>query len=331
MTPQSKIAVFGGGSWATALAKLLMGNCDRLIWYMRRQDRIDEFLRCGHNPAYLTDADFDTSRITFYSDINRAAQEADTIVVAVPSPYFKSHVEKLCVDISEKNIVSAVKGIVPDDNMIVTEFFKSNFGCHDSNMIVIGGPCHAEEVALDRPSYLTIGCHDREKGAAFASLLAGKRLRTICSGDVAGIEYGAVLKNVYAIAAGIISGMKTGDNFMAMLVCNAAREMRRFVDTVAPMERDICDSAYLGDLLVTAYSRFSRNHNFGAMIGKGYSVKVAMMEMAMVAEGYYGTKCIHEINTGYGVEMPILEAVYDILYRSASPRKAIERIKPTFI
>ena len=328
-----RIAVLGGGSWATALAKLLLNNTDRINWYMRRDDRIEEFLKCSHNPVYLSDVTFDTDRIDFTSDINRACADADTIVVAVPSPYFKGHADKISVDLSGKNIVSAVKGIVPDDNMIVTDYFASRFGVAEDNLLVISGPCHAEEVALDRLSYLTIGCHKTSKAREFASLIAGKRMKTIISRDVDGIEYGAVLKNVYAIAAGIVSGLKTGDNFMAMLVCNAIREMGRFVDRISPMDdRDIDRSAYLGDLLVTAYSRFSRNHNFGSMIGKGYSVKVAKMEMEQVAEGYYGTNCIHQINSReeLRVSMPILDAVYSILYEDRNPRKAINAITNTF-
>lgn len=331
MMPMGRVAVIGGGSWATALAKLLLDNCDRITWYMHRQDRIDDFIRYRHNPVYLSDVRFDTARIDFFSDINAALEGSDTLVVAVPSPYFKSHADNIRVDISGKNVASAVKGIVPDENMIITDYFEKRFGCADRNMMVIGGPCHAEEVALDRLSYLTIGCHDPEKARSFASLLAGKKLKTILSDDVAGIEYAAVLKNVYAIAAGIISGMKAGDNFMAMMVCNALREMRRFIDAIAPMQRDICRSAYLGDLLVTAYSRFSRNHNFGSMIGKGYSVKAAQMEMEQVAEGYYGTRCIHDINSsGVHADMPILDCVYSILYEGLSPRRAIDRITDTF-
>lgn len=228
--------------------------------------------------------------------------------------------------------MSAVKGIVPDENMIVTDYFRRKFGCDENRVLVIGGPCHAEEVALERLSYLTIGCHDLDLGKRFATLLTGKKLKTILSNDVEGIEYGAVLKNVYAIAAGMINGMKAGDNFMAMLVCNALREMRRFVDAVSPLEnRDICRSAYLGDLLVTAYSKFSRNHNFGSMIGKGLSVTAAKMEMPMVAEGYYGTKCIHEINRLDGkVDMPVLDFVYSVLYEGKSARKAITSIIDTF-
>ena len=273
MSALGKIAVIGGGSWATALAKLLMRNCEPILLYMHRQDRIDDFIRYRHNPVYLSDVAFDIERIDFTSDINEACRMADTLVVAVPSPYFKGIADGITEDISRKFVVSAVKGIVPDDYMIVTEYFARNFGCADDRLMVIGGPCHAEEVALERLSYLTIGCHDTCHSRAFADIVSSAKLKTIISADVAGIEYAAVLKNVYAISAGIVNGMKAGDNFMAMLVCNAIREIRRFVDAVSPMpDRDICRSAYLGDLLVTAYSRFSRNHNFGSMIGKGYRV-----------------------------------------------------------
>ncbi|MDE6795004.1 MAG: NAD(P)-binding domain-containing protein [Muribaculaceae bacterium] len=326
-----KIAVIGSGSWATALAKLLLINNDRINWYIRKPERIEEFIKYRRNPVYLTDVTFDTARIDFTSDINRAVADATTLVVAIPSPYVKGEVDGITEDISNKNVVSAVKGIVPDHNMILTEWFSHRFGCKDANLLVIGGPCHAEEVALDHLSYLTIGCHDSEKSRLFCKEIAGPKLKTIVSDDVAGIEYGAVLKNVYAIASGMVGGMKAGDNFKAMLVCNAIREMRRFVDAIAPMQRDICRSAYLGDLLVTCYSPFSRNHNFGAMIGKGYSVKAAKMEMEMVAEGYYGTHCIHEINERtVKVDMPILNCVFSILYENRNPRKAFRSIADTF-
>lgn len=332
MAGLGKIAVIGGGSWATALAKLLMRNCGNIIWYMHRQDRIDDFVHYRHNPVYLSDVSFDTDRIHFTADINEACRMADTLVVALPSPYFKSIADRITEDISQKHIVSAVKGIVPDDYMIVTDYFARNFGCADDRLMVIGGPCHAEEVALERLSYLTIGCHDTAMSREFASLVASAKLKTIISADVAGIEYAAVLKNVYAICAGIVNGMKAGDNFMAMLVCNAVREMERFINAVSPMpDRRICRSAYLGDLLVTAYSKFSRNHNFGSMIGKGYSVQAAKMEMPMVAEGYYGTRCICELNRERTrVDMPILECVYSILYEGAGPRRAIDAITDSF-
>ena len=292
-----KIAVMGGGSWATALAKLLLMNNDRILWYMRRDDRIADFKRLSHNPAYLSDVRFDTDRIDFSSDINEVCREADVLLLALPSPYIKSHLAKLTADISTKYVVSAVKGIVPDENLTVTEYMSRFYHIPADHLVVVSGPCHAEEVALDRLSYLTVACSDRAKADSFAAILRSNYIKTKTSADVVGIEYSSVLKNVYAIMAGILHGMKNGDNFLAVLVSSSIREMERWVDVVAPAEgRNICNSAYLGDLLVTSYSRFSRNHNFGSMIGKGYSVKAAMMEMEMVTEGYYGAKCIHEIN-----------------------------------
>lgn len=325
------VAVMGGGSWATALASLLLANCETITWYMRRDDRIEEFRRLRHNPAYLTGLQFDIERIDFTSDINAAAEAADTILLAMPSPYIKDHFDKLKVDISSKSVVNAVKGIVPDENRLVTDYVEQRFGIDPSRTLVISGPCHAEEVALHRPSYLTVGCSDVHNATAFARLIDGQNVNAIVSSDVVGIGYAGVLKNVYAIAAGIVHGMKKGDNFTAMLVSNAIREMERYLDFVSPRQRQICDSVYLGDLLVTAYSRFSRNHNFGSMIGRGYSVKAAKMEMEQVAEGYYGVKCMHEVNKQYDVAMPILEGVYDILYRRVSPEYAISQMAKTFI
>lgn len=316
----------GGGSWATALAKLLLQNCDSIYWYMRRDDRIADFKRTGHNPVYLSDIVFDTARINFSSDINEVCGKADTLLFAVPSPYLKDHLKKVTADLSDKYMVSAIKGIVPEDNTIVTTYMSDRFGIKPERQIVIGGPCHAEEVALGRRSYLTVGSLDPSLASAFAPCLQGPALRTIVSGDVSGIEYGAVLKNVYGICGGIVYGLKNGDNFLAMITSNAIREMERFLAATSPGERNICDSVYLGDLLVTAYSKFSRNHNFGAYIGRGYSVKAAMMEMEMVAEGYYGTKCIYEINKRYGVDMPILNCVYSILYEKVPAQKAIDRL-----
>lgn len=331
MSFPGNIAVMGGGSWATALAKLLLNNCEQITWYMRRDDRIEEFKHLRHNPAYLTDVTFDIERINFSSDINQVCTDCDTLLLVMPSPYFKDHLNKLKVDISDKYIVNAVKGIVPDDNLLISDYMIEHYNIKRENFLVISGPCHAEEVALDRPSYLTVGCNDIELANQFTPFLHSKSTRAITSSDVDGIEYAGVLKNIYAIAAGIIHGMKKGDNFVAMLVSNAIREMERFIDTANPRPRCITDSVYLGDLLVTSYSRFSRNHNFGSMIGKGYSVKAAKMEMEQTAEGYYGTKCIHEINQRYDVDMPILNAIYDILYRRVRADYAVNRMAQSFV
>lgn len=325
-----KIAVLGGGSWATALARLLMRNCDSIIWYMRRRDRIDDFMRLRHNPAYLTDVIFDTERIYFTDDINEACNKADTLLFAMPSPYLKEHVDKITVPLESKYILTAIKGIVPGENMLVTDYLHSRFNIARDRMLVISGPCHAEEVALDRPSFLTIGCTDCSRAQAIADLVTSRNSHGIVSCDVDGIEYAGVLKNVYALLSGIIYGLKRGDNLQAVMVSNAIREMERFLKAAAPAERNISDSVYLGDLLVTAYSRFSRNHNFGTMIGRGYSVRSARMEMEQTAEGYFGTKCMYEINQRLGVEMPILDTVYDILYRQVSAEHAVAALSSHF-
>ena len=231
----------------------------------------------------------------------------------------KSHLKKLKVKLKDKFIVTAIKGIVHDENLIVSDYFHKIYGVPEENIAVIAGPCHAEEVALERLSYLTIGCKDIEKAKCFAKQLAGHYIKTSVNPDIVGIEYASVLKNIYAIAAGICNGLKYGDNFQAVLISNAIQEMNRLLNTVHPVERSINDSAYLGDLLVTAYSNFSRNRVFGTMIGKGYSVKSAQIEMEMIAEGYYGTKCIKEMNRHLHVNMPIVDAIYNILYERISP------------
>lgn len=320
------IAVMGGGSWATALAKLLLQNCPSIIWYMRRPDRIEEFRRLGHNPAYLSDVEFDIDRIDFRDDINAACRDADTLLMAMPSPYFKSHLEKLTEDISGKGVAIATKGIIPGENMLVSDYLEQQYGIRHDRITVVSGPCHAEEVALGRLSYLTVASTDRLRAEDFSQALRGKALRTLISSDIRGIEYAGVLKNVYAVGAGIIHGMKAGDNFLAIMVANAVNEMKRFIAAAAGGQRNISDSVYLGDLLVTAYSRFSRNHNFGSMIGRGMTVKRAIMEMEMVTEGYYAAKCLHEINASLKVDMPIMEGIYDILYRGEPISPAIDKI-----
>ena len=330
MNLPGKIAIIGGGTWATAIAKLILNNTDSINWYMRRKDRIDDFKRLGHNPAYLSSVKFDISRIHFSNNLNMTIRNSDMLIFVTPSPYLKQHLKKLKTPLYNKFIVSAIKGIVPDENMIVTDYLKKIYNVPAENLAVIGGPCHAEEVALERLSYLTIGCANTERAKIVANMLNGNFLKTSISQDVEGIEYGSVLKNVYAIAAGICYGLKYGDNFQAVLISNAIQELNRFVNAVNPIDRNICESVYLGDLLVTAYSRFSRNHTFGTMIGKGYSVKSAQIEMEMIAEGYYGTKCIKELNKHLHVNMPIVDAVYNILYERISPMIEIKLLTDSF-
>lgn len=330
MNLPGKIAIMGGGSWATALAKIALSTQDSINWYMRRPDRIEDFMQLGHNPCYLTSVKFNTEKITFFSNINQAINESDTLIFATPSPFFKQHLKKVKTSMADKFIISAIKGIVPDENMLITDYLTEYYQVPQDNIAVIGGPCHAEEIALERLSYITLGCSDLEKARAISPIFRNQYLFNSCCQDVRGIEYAAVLKNVYAIAAGICHGMKYGDNFQAVFLSNAIGEMKKFLNAVHSLKRDVTDSAYLGDLLVTAYSRFSRNRTFGTMIGKGYSVKTAQLEMEMIAEGYYGTKCMHEINAQYKVNMPILDAVYEILYERKSPVTVIRQLTETF-
>ena len=325
-----KIAIIGGGSWATALAKLVVKHEHHIGWYMRRDDRIAEFKRLGHNPAYLQAAHFDINEIEFSSDLNHIVCEYDTLVLVTPSPYLKNHLQKLTVPLYNKFIVSAIKGIVPDENLVVSEYFHQVWNVPYENIACVSGPSHAEEVALERLSYLTIGCADMEKAQAFANVISTEFIKTETSMDIVGIEYAGVLKNVYAIAAGICHGLKYGDNFQAVFLSNAIQEMNRFLTAIYPAQRNISDSVYLGDLLVTGYSNFSRNRTFGMMIGKGYSVKSAQIEMEMIAEGYFGTKCMKEINGHVGVNMPILDAVYSILYEHNTPQKVIQTLTDNF-
>jgi len=319
MKDQPAIAILGGGSWATAIIKMLMVNTSRINWYMRSQEKISYIQTHHNNPYYLSSVDLNLEKIKLYNDISEAIKNSDILIFAIPAPFLQDALQKLNVDISDKIIVSAIKGIVPDGNLIIGEFFHQKYKVPLDSMVIISGPCHAEEVAMERLSYLTIASMDLKKARMVASLLETFYLKTKVSDDIYGTEYSAVLKNIFAVAAGICHGLSYGDNFQAVLLSNSIQEIKRFVDTVHPITRDIKSSAYLGDLIVTAYSQFSRNRTFGNMIGKGYSVKSVQLEMKMIAEGYFATKCIYEINKNYMVNMPITEAVYNILYEGISP------------
>lgn len=323
MDESSKVGIIGSGSWATAIAKMLLNNVPSINWYFRDQLHIDDFKRFRHNPNYLSSVEFNPDRIHFSDDINEVVKQSDIIILAIPSAFIKSALKKLNEPLKDKFIVSAIKGLVPDENLIIGQYFNQVYDVPTDMIGVISGPCHAEEVALERLSYLTIACQDIKRGRAFAGFLKTPYIMTTISDDIYGTEYSAVLKNIMAVASGICHGLGYGDNFQAVLISNAIQEIKRFVDTVHPITRDIKSSAYLGDLLVTAYSQFSRNRMFGTMIGKGYSVKYAQMEMLMIAEGYYAVKSIHEINDKYKVNMPISEAVYNIIYERISPAMEI--------
>jgi glycerol-3-phosphate dehydrogenase (NAD(P)+) len=321
------IAIIGSGSWATALAKLFLNNTAGINWFIRKEEDIAHMREYKTNPRYLSSVEFDTDKITFYHSIQDCIRHSDYLVLAIPSAFLHDSFSSLGPkDLENKILFSAIKGIVPQHNLIVGEYLHKVFNVPLENIGVITGPCHAEEVALEKLSYLTIASINTARAQVLSGLLNCRYLKSTVSDDIYGTEYSAVLKNVIAVAGGICHGLGYGDNFLAVLVSNAIQEIKRFVDAVHPINRDINASAYLGDLLVTAYSQFSRNRMFGTMLGKGYSVKQAQLEMNMIAEGYYAVKCVYEINKEIHVHMPITEAVYNIIYRGLPVRKEIVQL-----
>ena len=319
---KNSIAVIGGGSWATANIKMLADNTSpkEIFWWMRNQEAVDHIIKFKHNPHYLSSVEINVPPQHISTNLKELISQAEFILLNVPAAFLKDALDGITPqDLQGKKIISAIKGIVPDENLIIGEFLNQRYGVDFNNLLVISGPCHAEEVALEKLSYLTIASHDTELAARFAGMISTRYIKTIVSDDIYGTEYGAVLKNIYAVASGICHGLGYGDNFQAVLISNAIREMERFVEAVHPIDRDIKESAYLGDLMVTAYSQFTRNRTFGNMIGKGYTVTSAQLEMNMVAEGYYAVNCLYQVNKQYKVYMPICDAVYAILYQKRSP------------
>jgi glycerol-3-phosphate dehydrogenase (NAD(P)+) len=313
------VSIIGGGSWATALAKIISNNVQDFHWYIYEQEIIDHIKKHKHNPTYISSVEFNPSKIKFHNNVKEAIESSEIIIFVVPSAFVKGLLGNEDIDFSGRFFVNAVKGLIPEDNVTVTEYFQEQFSIPYSHVGVISGPCHAEEVALERLSYLTVATEFKEDAQRIAELIKSPFIHTVLSDDMYGIEFGTVLKNIYALGAGICHGLGYGDNFQAVYVSNAIREMERFLGKLFERERHLFHSVYLGDLLVTAYSQFSRNRTFGNMIGKGYSVQSAMMELNMVAEGYYACKSINEINLKYKVAMPIAEAVFNILYEKAIP------------
>ena len=326
MTEYPKFAVIGGGSWATAIAKMLCVNLPQIAWYMRNENAVENIRTLKHNPNYLTSIEFDTSKLFLTTDINEAITYADYLIFAIPSAFLGSELKKLTVSLQDKIIFSAIKGIVPETSLIVGEHFNKIYNIPFENIGVITGPCHAEEVALERLSYLTIACGDAKKAKIVATCLSGNFIKAKISDDIIGTEYAAMLKNIYAMAAGIAHGLGYGDNFQSVLMSNGIREMKKFIRKVHRMKRNINDSAYLGDLLVTGYSVFSRNRMFGNMIGKGYTVQAAQMEMSMVAEGYYAAKSAWELNQNLGAKTPIIDAVHEILYEGKNAKSVFKKL-----
>lgn len=329
-----QISLLGGGSWGTAIIKMLSHHLQKpdpsfkhLNWWVRSEEKADYIRKNRHNPDYLSSVEIHPDTVNTTSNLIEAVESSQLIVLAIPSAFINQSLESLRgIDLKNKLIVSAVKGLIPHTRQIVTDYLQESFGVPAENLLVISGPCHAEEVSAEKLSYLTIASESQNHARLFAALLESRYIRTVVSNDPRGTEFGAVLKNIYAVAAGICHGLGFGDNFQAVLMSNSIREMERFLRHITDTHRKINHSAYLGDLLVTGYSQFSRNRTFGNMIGKGHSVQSAQLEMKMVAEGYYATKSIYELNRERQVIMPILEAVYQILYNNQSARKEIDKL-----
>ena len=326
MSKSKKIAVFGGGSWATAIVKMLVENEEKVGWYMRSSYAVEHIRINNHNPNYLSSVEFDTDKLELSCDMNTIVDNYDYLIFAIPSAFLKSELDKFNPNLEGKIIFSAIKGIVPEAGSIVGEYFHEVYKIPYESIGVVTGPCHAEEVALERLSYLTIACQNEKHASVVADKIACHYIRTKISDDIYGTEYSAVLKNIFAIAAGVAHGLGYGDNFQAVVMSNAIREIDRFLKVVYPINRDIKNLAYLGDLLVTGYSVFSRNRMFGNMIGKGYTVKSAQMEMNMIAEGYYATKSITKLISRYDIDMPITKAMYDILYKGKNPKTVMNKL-----
>ena len=327
----AKCAVIGHGSWATAIVSILCKNEASVGWYVRNSEVLDSLQSEGRNIKYLRDLEFETTKINPSDDLNQVVAAADIVILAVPSAYLKLYLEPLTASLKEKLIVSAIKGIIPNEYQTIVEYIHDKYDIPFSQLGIITGPSHAEEVAQGKLSYLTVVCPNVENANILESKIRTKYIHTSISADLYGIEYATVLKNVYAIAVGMANGMGYGDNFIAVLTSNCAVEMTRFLRESYPDARETRASAYLGDLLVTCYSTHSRNRRLGLLIGRGLSVRSALNEMTMIAEGYFAAETIHHINKRCGVEMPIANMVYNILYNQTSAHKAMLRLTEELI
>ena len=323
------IGVIGSGSWATAMIKMLTDNAieKQIHWWVRKEEDIDYIKQYRHNPSYLSAVEIKLEKVQLVAEVKAVFAASDIIILNTPAAYLEDALKDLAPeDFKGKLMVSAIKGIVPSIKLIVGEYLNRKFDVGLGDTVVIGGPCHAEEVSLEKLSYLTFASKNTANAATVEQYFQSYYIKTVESNDLLGVEYGAVLKNIYALAGGICHGLGYGDNFQAVLISNAIREMEYFVNAIDPQPREINKSAYLGDLLVTAYSQFSRNRTFGTMIGKGYSVKSAQLEMNMVAEGYFASDCIQDIILQHQLEMPICNTVYNIFYKQEPAASAVRKL-----
>jgi glycerol-3-phosphate dehydrogenase (NAD(P)+) len=344
-----RFGIIGSGSWATALAKILTDNEYEIYWHLRSEDMVTFMRQRHHNPNYLSSVHFNSQLLHLTTDLNEVINNADMLIIAVPSAYLVSTLQDVQKDAFRNlQVISAVKGILPESNQLVNEFLHTEFSVKLDNYFTVMGPCHAEEVASEKLSYLTISGSDTEIAGKIAAAFSTPYLNTIVNNDVIGVQYAAILKNIYALGAGIAHGLEYGDNFQSVLIANCADEMAGFLQKVGIRNIEVgkhegedlvthrktanyAASVYLGDLLVTCYSLFSRNRTFGNMIGKGYSVKAAQLEMNMVAEGFNASKCIHSINQRVKADMPIAETIYQVLWENVKPSTGFNRMEDVLV
>ncbi len=350
-----KFGIIGSGSWGTALAKILTDNSHSIYFWNRSEDAIAQFKERRHNPQYLQSARFDMEKLTLTSSAQEVVDNCDCIVIAIPSSFAVSVLETLDKSsLKTKKIISAIKGILPDKVILLNDYLKVAFDLPIENYFTVLGPCHAEEVAQEKLSYLTFSGLDSEVVDEIAAAFTTPYLNTITNSDIYGVQYAAVLKNIYAVGSGIAHGLDYGDNFLSVLIANAADEMAGFLRKAGIINAEVgyideerlikahlplpskhhqnyAASVYLGDLLVTCYSLHSRNRAFGNMVGKGYSVKAAQMEMSMVAEGYIASRCMNDINEKVKANMPIAKAIYSILWEGASAKTSFKELEGKLI
>lgn len=342
-----KIGVIGNGSWATALVKIITDGGLPVNWWIRKPASIEYIQRRKHNPHYLHSASFNVSMLNMSSDAQAIVDASNLLVIAVPSAYVENVLENISKDsLKDKKILSAIKGLIPGQDVLLNEYLLQHFNVPLQNYFAVLGPCHAEEVASEKLSYLTFSGVDEDIAEDIALCFKAPYINTVVNPDILGVQYAAVMKNIYALGAGIAHGLDYGDNFLSVYIANAADEMAGFLRkvgvkhiVVGEHEKGIAKgkdmnyaaSVYLGDLLVTCYSLYSRNRTFGNMIGKGYTVKSAQLEMNMVAEGYYASRCIYNLNKNIGAEIPIAETIYQILWERQLPAEGFEKVEEVLV
>ena len=316
----TNIGVIGSGSWATALVKIVSEQDGiNLRWWIRSQESLDYIKKFGRNPRYLSSVEIDTAKVELVAELSEIIRVSDLLILSVPSAFLHKTLGSVELP-ADKVYVSAIKGVDPESRQVIARYLEKQHHIPSTQIGLISGPCHAEEVALEKLSYLTIAAESEDLAKKIETLIRCRYINTTTNADLYGAEYAAVLKNIYAIGAGIAHGLGYGDNFQAVYTGAAIREMETFLDALHETHRDVKNAAYLGDLLVTCYSQFSRNRTFGNMLGKGYSVKSAQLEMNMIAEGYYATESIHALASELKISTPIISAVYSVVYEGKSAK-----------